>query len=153
MTYIHSISIAGVAFARFVCSYVSLSCATNRRTCAVLRLPRISILRVVRFTMALSPQARRIIFIVISSVHVLCGLGLFIDGLTLLNHDLYSYGPGLFASFEGLAALICFGWYVRMDDDAVHACDDLAACPARLSSLILFFWLFLLAVFRSRRVL
>ena len=64
--------------------------------------------------MQLSPEVRRIVFIVISAVHVLCALGLFIDGFTLLSHDIYGYGPGFFCIAEGLMALICFGWYVSM---------------------------------------
>eukprot|EP00750_Incisomonas_marina_P031444 INCI8156.1.p1 GENE.INCI8156.1~~INCI8156.1.p1 ORF type:complete len:207 (+),score=32.51 INCI8156.1:139-759(+) len=62
----------------------------------------------------LSAEMRRIVFIVISAVHVLCAVGLFITGCTLLGHDIYGYGPGFFAFAEGIAALICFGWYVSM---------------------------------------
>jgi hypothetical protein len=64
--------------------------------------------------MALSPEVRRIVFIAISALHVLCALGLFIDGFTLLAHDIYGFGPGFFCVCEGLIALICFGWYVQM---------------------------------------
>jgi hypothetical protein len=90
--------------------------------------------------MALSPQLRRIIFMVISSIHVLCGVGLFITGLILANHDLYSYGPGVFATFEGLAGLVCFGWCVgrlcggpfgelaRLASDALYLLSTARSC-------------------------
>ena len=64
--------------------------------------------------MALSPEVRRIVFIAIASIHVLCALGLFIAGCVLMAHDLYGYGPGFFSVAEGLMALVCFGWYVQM---------------------------------------
>ena len=64
--------------------------------------------------MPLAPEMRRIVFIAISALHVLCAVALFIDGFVLMTHEIYGYGPGFFCMAEGLVALICFGWYIQM---------------------------------------